>query len=193
MKKLYIFDFDGTITDRDSFIIFTFFSVSFYRFLIYWLMIIFYKIFHNYSNSKLKESFFEKNFKDMDVTSFDKLCVKFFKKYFTKIIKKSFLNYLSNIKKLDNVVIVSASIKNYLQPWCMEMNLDLICTELEENFENKITGKFSTPNCNYDHKVNRIKSKYDLSHYDEIHVFGNSKGDFAMLELGTHKYYKYFK
>ena len=89
-------------------------------------------------------------------------------------------------------MIVSASISNYLKPWCDEMGFHLICTELEVK-DGKLTGKFSTPNCNGTEKVRRIKEKYDLSIYDEIHVFGNSKGDFPMLELGTHKYYKFFK
>ena len=70
------------------------------------------------------------------------------------------------------------------------MGYDLISTELKvEN--GKLTGKF-LPNCNGYEKVKRIKEKYNLSEYKEIHVFGNSKGDLPMLELGTHKYYKFF-
>ena len=88
--------------------------------------------------------------------------------------------------------MVSSSISNYLKPWCDEMGFDLFSKELEV-IDGKLTGKFSTPNCNGQEKVRRIKEKYDLLEYDEIHVFGNSKGDFSMLELGTHKYYKFFK
>jgi phosphoserine phosphatase len=72
------------------------------------------------------------------------------------------------------------------------MGLELISTELEV-INGKLTGNFSTPNCNGKEKVRRIKEKYNLSKYDEIHVFGNSKGDFPMLSLGTHKYFRFFK
>jgi phosphoserine phosphatase len=72
------------------------------------------------------------------------------------------------------------------------MGFELISTELEV-IDGRLTGKFSTLNCNGKEKVKRIKEKYNLLEYDEIHVFGNSKGDFPMLELGTHKYYKFFK
>ena len=72
------------------------------------------------------------------------------------------------------------------------MGFDLISTELEVK-NGELTGKFSTPNCNGIEKVKRIKEKYNLSEYDEIHVFGNSNGDLPMIELGTHKYYKFFK
>jgi phosphatidylglycerophosphatase C len=88
-------------------------------------------------------------------------------------------------------VIVSASISNYLKPWCDDMGFHLICSELEVK-DGKLTDKFSTLNYNGTEKVRRIKEKYDLSIYDEIHVFGNSKGAFPILELGTHKYYKFF-
>ena len=108
-----------------------------------------------------------------------------------KTIRQSFLDFNQNLDYSNSkIVIVSASISNYLKPWCDEMGFHLICTELEVK-DGKLTGKFSTLNCNGTEKV-RIKEKYDLSIYDEIHMFGNSKGDFPMLELGTHKYYKFF-
>jgi phosphoserine phosphatase len=67
-----------------------------------------------------------------------------------------------------------------------------LCTELEVK-DGILTGKFATPNCNGEEKVNRIKKAYDLSLYDEVHVFGNSPGDLPMMDLGTHSYYRYFK
>jgi len=102
------------------------------------------------------------------------------------------MDFIKNINEDSKVVIVSASISNYLKPWCDEMGFDLIPTELEV-IDGKLTGRFSTPNCNGKEKVRRIKEKYNLSEYNEIHVFGNSKGDLPMLELATHKYYKFFK
>jgi phosphatidylglycerophosphatase C len=185
MNKIYFFDFDGTITEKDSFLLFTFYSVSKKKYILYWLRtIILYPIL---SKSRLKEYFFN-HFKCLDLSNFNIICNSFSNKKINNTIKESFLNLSLN----SEVVIVSASISNYLKPWCDEMGFDLISTELEVK-DGKLTGKFSTPNCNGDEKVRRIKEKYDLSLYDEIHVFGNSKGDFPMLELGTHKYYKFFK
>ena len=189
MKKIYLIDFDGTITSKDSFIIFTLFSTNFINFLKYWVGVILF--FQFQENSFLKESFF-KNFKGIDSNLFDSLCESFNKIKLNNMIKKSFTDYIFKIDENSKVVIVSASIKNYLKPWCDKMGFDLLSTELEV-FNGKMTGKFSTPNCNGHEKVIRINQQYDLSAYDEIHVFGNSKGDLPMLELGTHKYYKFFK
>ena len=189
MNKLYIFDFDGTISHVDSFISFTFYSSSFYSYISYWISVLCFIPFC--SKSDLKQMFYS-NFKEFYPDDFDSLCVDFYFLKLRKSIKKSFLKFNKNIDGNSKIVVVSASISNYLKPWCDEMGFDLISTELEEK-DGKLTGKFSTPNCNGKEKVIRINKKYNLSEYDEIHVFGNSNGDIPMLELATHKYYKFFK
>ena len=189
MNKLYVFDFDGTIIKGDSLIIFSYYSLGIIQFIKYWVSIIFLILL--YSRSKLKQIFYS-NFNEFNLDVFNSLCINFYTQKLRGSIKKSFTDFIQNLDEDSKVVIVSASISNYLKPWCCEMGFDLISTELEVK-DGKLTGKFSTPNCNGMEKVRRINEKYDLSSYDEIHVFGNSKGDFPMLELGTHKYYKFFK
>ena len=188
MKKIYFFDFDGTISKTDSFVHFSFFSVSFFHALIYWLKVVVLYFFS--SKAYLKETFFT-HFSNVPINNFQAVCNKFYSRHIKASIKKSFLDFI-NKKESKKIVIVSASINNYLSPWCTEMGFELISTELEV-IDGRLTGKFSTLNCNGKEKVKRIKEKYNLLEYDEIHVFGNSKGDFPMLELGTHKYYKFFK
>ena len=190
LKKLYLIDFDGTITSKDSFVEFSVFSSSFFSLLKFWTTTFF--LFYITSKSKLKERFYKK-FQGENLDLFQSINDKFVKEKLIKSIRQSFLDFYQNLDYSNSkIVIVSASISNYLKPWCDEMGFDLICTELEVK-DGKLTGRFSTPNCNGKEKVRRINEKYDLSSYDEIHVFGNSKGDFPMLELGTHKYYKFFK
>ena len=187
-NKLYIFDFDGTISTRDSFISFSYFSLSFYSFIKYWVSVIYFYPFR--SKSDLKQMFYS-NFKEFNFDDFNNLCEDFNNLKLKKLIKKSFLEYIKNIETNSEIVIVSASISNYLKIWCKSMNFKLISTELEVK-DDKLTGKFSTPNCNGKEKAIRIKEEYNLTEYHEIHVFGNSKGDLPMLELGTHKYFNFF-
>ena len=187
--KLYVFDFDGTIIEGDSLIKFSYFLLSILQFFKYWISVIILIPF--YSRSDLKQMFYS-NFKGFNQEYFNNLCLDFYNQKLRKLIKKSFLLFTKNIHEDSKVVIVSASISNYLKPWCDEMGFDLIPTELEV-IDGKLTGRFSTPNCNGKEKVRRIKEKYNLKEFNEIHVFGNSKGDLPMLELGTYKYYKFFK
>lgn len=188
-KKIYIFDFDNTISNKDSLVCFTIYSLNKFLFFKYWISV--FLLFPFRSKSDLKEMFYS-NFKGYSSDNFNSLCLDFMQHKLSKSIKTSFLNFVEKIDENSKLVVVSASIKNYLKPWCDKMGYDLISTELKvEN--GKLTGKFSSPNCNGYEKVKRIKEKYNLSEYKEIHVFGNSKGDLPMLELGTHKYYKFFK
>ena len=188
-KNIYLIDFDGTISRKDSFVLFSFFATSFFLSIKYWIitsLLIF-----SIPKSRLKERFF-KNLEGVHLDFFQSICDKFVKEKLINIIRQSFLDFVKYLDSNSKIVVVSASISNYLKPWCDEMGFDLISTELEVK-NGKLTGKFSTPNCNGEEKVRRIKEKYNLKQYYEIHVFGNSKGDFPMLELGTHKYYKFFK
>lgn len=192
MKKIYLLDFDGTISDKDSFILFSWYAVSVFAFIRYWCYTSINYLLSAKSNATLKEFFFLSNFKNFDAALFNTICNHFEKDKVVQTIKNSFQKYIEKIDNQSTVVVISASVSNYLQPWCDRMGFDLIATELEV-VDGRLTGQFSTPNCNGKEKVRRIKEKYDLSNYEEIHVFGNSEGDRPMLALGTHQYYQYFK
>ena len=192
MRRIFLFDFDGTITSKDSFILFTYFSVDFSKFLEYWVHAIYFLTFKTKTKSEVKEFFFIKYFENFKEEDFNKICHEFILKYFKKIVKQSFLDYILKLHDNDRVVVVSASIKYYLEPWCKEMNFELLCTELE-TMDSKITGRFSTPNCNYNQKVERINDLVNLEEFSKVYVFGNSEGDYDMMSLGTKSFYKYFK
>jgi HAD superfamily phosphoserine phosphatase-like hydrolase len=94
-------------------------------------------------------------------------------------------------KRRDRVIIISASLENWLRPWTERMKLELICTELA--YENgKFTGSFATPNCNGQEKVNRIKAHLDTKDYNPVFAYGNSSGDKPMLALADHGFYRHF-
>ena len=58
---------------------------------------------------------------------------------------------------------------------------------------NKITGNLISKNCYGPEKVTRILESYDLLKYDYIYAYGNSRGDYEMLELANEKFYKPFR
>ena len=95
-------------------------------------------------------------------------------------------------KRKDRVIVISASLGNWLKPWADHMKLELICTTLEYK-DGKFTGQFASPNCNGQEKVNRIKSYLDISEYSPIFAYGNSSGDKPMLNLADHGFYRHFE
>ena len=89
------------------------------------------------------------------------------------------------------IVIVSASIDSWLKPWCDKNDLDLIATKLE--IKNGIlTGNFLTNNCYGNEKVIRVKQEYNLSNYEHIYAYGDSRGDRELLDLAHTKFYRKF-
>jgi len=90
----------------------------------------------------------------------------------------------------DDVVVVSASLDVYLDPWCETRGLDHICTRLEEQ-DGRLTGKCVGGDCSGREKVRRITERYDLTRYLRVYAYGDSGEDREMLDLAHKKFYRW--
>ena len=196
-KKLYLFDFDGTISNRDSFG--HFFLKSFeFRVLFFTLLLNFHKIlFSIVSNQKLSKtkeiitSILLKGKSKSEIKSLGELYVD---KYIDQILRAKALSYIKEIQKdeKNDIYVVSASLDIWLLPLAKKIDVLLICTELEY-VERCFTGSFKTKNCKGKEKVYRIKKEIKLMDYKEIISFGDSKGDKEMLGISDETMYKPFR
>lgn len=190
--KLALFDFDGTLINKDSFMLFSLFCLerrkviaSFMRILPELLIA---KVCRK-DTGKIKENLFRYLFEGMDAEIFNQRCADF-----VEILDKHYnkkLKLISEEFQKANIptIIVSASISNWLEPWAKKNGFTkVIATELEIDAQGKLTGYFKTPNCKGSQKVERIKKELpDIDKY-EIYAYGNSKGDKEMLSLATYPY-----
>lgn len=194
--KIAFFDFDGTITSKDSLIDFIRFAVGDIRFLFGFLLlspilILFkLKIIPNYKAKEIIISYF---FKGISSEVFEKIAKKYSLEKINLIVRPLALKRIKWHKKQGNtVVVVSASIESWLEPWCKKNNLLLLSTKLKiENY--KITGKLLTKNCYGQEKVNRIHKAFTLEDYTYIYVYGDSRGDLEMLRIANEGFYNVFK
>ena len=192
--KIAFFDFDGTITYKDSTINFIRFIKGNTKFFIGIFVLspflLLYKL-NIISNNATKNIIIKYYFKDMSIEYFRKMAEKFSLKYIDDIVRDKAIKRIKWHKEQGHtVVIVSASIDLWLMPWCYRNNINLISTKLETK-NSKISG-ICDKNCFGSEKVNRINREYNLSNYDYIYAYGNSKGDYEMLEIADEKYYKPF-
>jgi len=189
------FDFDGTLTAKDSMIDFIQYAVgrrSYYLGLLSISPILAAYKLNLISNHVAKERFIAFFFKEWDFLRFQKIADKYSIERIDKIIRpKAMEKIIWHQGQGHKVVVVSASIECWLKKWCEKNNVDLIATQLEIK-KDKITGKFATKNCYGIEKVNRIKKKYDLSEFDFIYAYGDSPGDKDMLSIANERHYKYF-
>ncbi len=98
--RIYFFDFDCTITNKDSFIRFLFYTKGFFLGLLIFSIILPYYIFYRILKKDtefLKEKLIYIIFKNIDVKDFNNLCYDYSKKDFPLIIKKSFIDCIKKI------------------------------------------------------------------------------------------------
>ncbi|CAD0344153.1 HAD family hydrolase [Xanthomonas hortorum] len=86
------------------------------------------------------------------------------------------------------VVLVSASLDLYLQPWCAQHDLSLICNRLEHH-AGVLSGRYANGDCG-PHKATQIRLRYDLSQYECVHAYGDSREDTPMLALAQRRWYR---
>ena len=196
MREIALFDFDGTITTKDTFIEFTKYSVGDIKFFLGVLylspMLIAFKL-KLIPNYKAKEYMLSYFFKGIEEDKFKELATNYSLNKIDNIVRKRALQEIKQHKKNGvKVVIVSASIECWLKPWCKRENLELISTKLEF-INGKFSGRLLTKNCYGIEKVNRIKEQYNLKEFKTIYGYGDSSGDKDMLSISTKSYYKPFR
>jgi len=195
MKTIAFFDFDGTITNKDTLIQFIRFAVGDIKFIqgIIFLspMLLLFKL-NLMKNNQAKEKMFSYFFKNMKTHSFIDIATQYSLYHIDTIVRPLAIERIRwHQKNNHEVVVVSASIKSWLKPWCDKHGLSLISTELEFK-NNVVTGKFSTKNCYGIEKVKRIEKTYTLDSYKIIYAYGDSKGDKELLKIASKSYYKPF-
>ena len=196
MNVLAMFDFDGTITTDDSLIKFIRFVVSNAKFI--WGMTLLFPMLTAYKlklipNYKAKQYMLSYFFKSMTKDKFMQVANEYSLKHIDTILRLKAMEKIAWHKEQGHkIIIVSASIECWLKPWCDKNNLVLIATKLEIK-DGIVTGKFLTKNCHGIEKVNRVQEQYNLSDYDHIYAYGDSRGDRELLEIADESFYKPFR
>ncbi len=191
---LALFDFDGTISFRDSFGDFIRFVVGPWRFwcgVVCLIPVITAFIFGIVKAWRAKELMAIYFFRGWNAKEFKQLAYNYSLQRLPRIVRPIALERIWEHKRRgDTVVVVTASIDLWLRGWCEAQGIDLIATRLQIR-DGRITGRFLTKNCSGREKVRRIKEQYDLSVFDRIYAYGDNPADRPMLELAHERYYRW--
>lgn len=220
--NIAFFDFDGTMAKGDSLLGFVAFvrgKKRLYWGLFSRCFILIGYALGLISNTKAKQAVMRYFFANMDYKEFLQECERFCPDLESRLKPAALARLQWHKDRGDVVVMVSASFEEYLAPLCAKLGMECIGTRLATQTQNKdsrgdsscglesqagsekvdsrlestfLSGEFATPNCYGEQKAVRIKARYDLSSYEEIYAYGDSKGDTAMLALATHAFYKPF-
>ena len=193
MKKIVAFDFDGTLTTKDTLIEFIRYACgtgAFVKgFLRYAHLLVLMKL-GLYPNWKAKQKVFAYFFEGMKIEEFDGLCQRFAKDNQHLLRPKGIEAIQQALDKGAEVLIVSASIDNWVQPFFAEVKV--LGTQVEV-IDGKLSGRFLTKNCYGQEKVNRILALYPNRSEYHLTAYGDSRGDKELLAFADESHYKPFR
>ena len=196
MKYLVLFDFDGTLTKKDSLIDFLQFSVSFPKLLfgaIYLSPVLFAYLLKRIDNHAAKEKILGYFFSGWESTRLESVGDQYALKRVPRILYNEAQQCIQWHREQGHIIcIVSASPDIWLRAWAKRQEIYLISTQLEM-YKGRFSGKFMGRNCYGIEKVNRIKKQFDLDKYNILYAYGDSAGDRPMLSLADKSIYKPFR
>lgn len=195
-KSIAFFDFDGTLTRRDTLADFLIYSFSIRELILkfFVLMPTIFKYLLGYlDNGKAKQLVYRQFFSGMSERDLKEKGKKYSSDKLIRLFRPLGLEKINwHLKQGHLVVVVSASSEYWIKPWANQIGVTCITTKLEVN-QGIITGKFHGLNCFGNEKVRRICDHFHLPEYEKIYAYGDSRGDLEMLEIAHFSFYKPFR
>lgn len=194
MKRVVaVFDFDGTLTRKDTLIVFLRYVLGPRRFLYVllkcspWLLAYKLKL---CSNWKAKQRLFSMCFKGMEYTRFVEYGISFAAAYPDLLQGYAMGALEKHLADGDDIYVVTASMEEWVRPLLAKYpSLRYIAT-IPECAEGRLTGRFASPNCYGEEKVRRLIQCEPLREEYELFMYGDSAGDKALLEIADKSYYR---
>jgi len=195
LKTLVIFDFDGTLTTKDTLLQF----LKFYRGAFnFWIGIILLspilvayklKLIPNWRAKAWVLKYFIGGDK---LEEFNNKCRMYANNKINEVLRpKAYEKLQWHKKQRHEIYVISASAENWIKPFTEKEEIGLIATRLQV-IGQVLSGNFEGNNCYGAEKLIRLQQKVDLLTYDEVYVYGDSRGDQEILDVATHKFYRKF-
>ena len=190
---LALFDFDGTLTTRDTYRPFLRFAVPSSRMAVGGLALSPLLVGHQLglvSSAQVRPWLSWAGFVGVPAAHVRALGERYAADVLPGVIDAAMLSRLENHLRLgDTVVVVSAGLDCYLRPWCRAHGVALVCTELEEQ-GGELTGRYRRGDCSGANKVAFVRADVELSRFGEIAAYGDTDEDLAMLALAQRRFFR---
>ena len=185
MRKVVVFDFDGTLTTKDSYLEFVKYACGFWHLvggLLLFSPLLLLMLCHLYPHGKAKEKVFSYFFKGWTYREFQNMGMAFAEKV-EAFERASTVEILQKeVKAGSAVYVVSASVEEWIRPWCQKRQVtQAIGTKAEVDEAGMLTGRFATPNCFGQEKVNRLLGMEPDRKAYQLEAYGDSRGDKEMI------------
>lgn len=194
-NALSVFDFDGTLTKRDSFVPFLRFAFGkrvFARRLVRLVIPTLKCLSRRVTRDELKGILIKTFLTGVEARWVEQKASEFCEKYFTRMMRPSgLIAVATQVNSGAIVTICSASPSIMLKPFADRLGIGLISTNLEVK-DGILTGNIDGQNCRCAQKVVRLTEKYGpLSDY-YLRAWGDTRGDYEMLAIAQEPHWRRF-
>ncbi|MCQ4163359.1 HAD family hydrolase [Tahibacter harae] len=190
---LALFDFDGTLTDREMFP--DFLRTATPRARVALGTVLFAPLLLGYrlgwvSAHFLRERLVSYCLRGLDEQVYARSGERFAREALSPVLRPRALERLRwHQQRGDTVVVVSGALDVYLAHWCRAQQVDCLCSRLEV-MDGRLSGRYAGAQCAGEEKARRVRAHYDLARYGEIYAYGDTHEDLALLQLARHRYYR---
>ena len=189
------FDFDGTLTRRDTllpFMLHMFGVATVARHSLALLPTLAGYGLGLIGNSVAKERVFVRCLAGMRWGELQREGERFAVRTLPGLIRQDSLHRLAWHKQQGHrCVVISASLELYVRPWAEKAGFDdVIATRLETQEDGHVTGKLSGENCFGIEKVNRLRALLGAREDYSLYAYGDSRGDRELLSFADYAYYR---
>ena len=189
---LALFDFDGTLTTRETFPDFMRYAVARPRLLVGGVLLA--PVVFGYrrgwiAGNPTRASIVQVGLRGVDAARLRAQGDAFAREVLPDVLRPEAMARLAwHRERGDRIVVVSGGLDVYLAPWCATQGVELLCSVLAER-NGRITG-YAGAQCVGEEKVRRVRALCDPQAYAAIHAYGDTHEDNAMLAMAHHRTYR---
>jgi phosphatidylglycerophosphatase C len=197
VQTVAAFDFDGTITDRDSLLPFLFYNKGLIKTVAYLITLLPYLlgfVLKLVSRQRTKEAILTRFFKGISLEEQRQWGKRYATEKLNQFVKPAALERIKWHQAQGHMLIlISASLDFYLHAWAEQNGFDaLICSHLEVDEQGRMTGKLAGLNCWGLEKQRRLLEKLGRRESFILYAYGDSRGDQELLAMADHPFYRFF-
>ena len=192
-RNLALFDFDGTVTTRETFGEFLRFAIPPRRFALgRWLLaplVIGYRL-GLVGGIATRAGVVRFGFRGLAEADIADAGRRFANDILPGLVRPEMLErILRHQAQGDTVVVVSGALDAYLSHWCAQHGLALICSALEVQ-DGVLTGRYRGAQCVGREKPARVLARFDRADFAVVYAYGDTREDFDMLRIAERKFYR---
>lgn len=188
------FDFDGTLTRRDTLFHFLLQVAGWSAFTRN--MIVLAPTLAAYGlgllrNDLAKEKVLTRFLSGMPMQALQEQGVSFAAQALPRLLRSVAMRRLAWHKQQGHrCVVISASLELYVQPWAQAAGFDAVIASRLEQVDGRCTGKLQGGNCYGAEKALRLQALLGAKERYTLYAYGDSRGDSELLSMADHAYFK---